>query len=84
MSSGDVIGMDGSKYAAIFTDDVSGKILAFPMLKKSQFSEVMRQFIARLRTLPETMVLFFFLESSFINHSKQRRPVLAQRPSQGP
>jgi hypothetical protein len=28
--------------------------------------------------------LFFFLESSFINHSKQRRPVLAQRPSQGP
>ncbi len=27
---------------------------------------------------------FFFLESSFINHSKQRRPVLAQRPSQGP
>jgi hypothetical protein len=28
--------------------------------------------------------VFFFLESSFINHSKQRRPVLAQRPSQGP
>ena len=26
----------------------------------------------------------FFLESSFINHSMQRRPVLAQRPSQGP
>ena len=28
--------------------------------------------------------IFFFLESSFINHSMQRRPVLAQRPSQGP
>jgi hypothetical protein len=27
---------------------------------------------------------FFFLESSFINHSMQRRPVLARRPPQGP
>ncbi len=26
----------------------------------------------------------FFLESSFINHSMQRRPVLARRPLQGP
>ena len=57
MSSGDVIGMDGSQYSAIFTDDMSGKILASPMVKKSHFGEVMRQFLARLRTLPETMVL---------------------------
>ena len=27
---------------------------------------------------------FFFLESSFINHSTRRRPVLARRPPQGP
>ena len=27
---------------------------------------------------------FFFLESSFINHSMQRRPALARRPLQGP
>ena len=57
ISSGDVIGMDGSQYSAIFTDDMSGKILASPMVKKSHFGEVMRQFLARLRTLPETMVL---------------------------
>ena len=67
MSSGDVIGMDGSKYAAFFTDDASGKILTFPLLKKSQFAEVMRQFLARLRTLPETMVL----DSGGENISKQ-------------
>ena len=67
MSSGDVIGMDGSKYAAFFTDDASGKILTFPLLKKSQLAEVMRQFLARLRTLPETMVL----DSGGENISKQ-------------
>ena len=67
MSSGDVIGMDGSKYAAFFTDDASGKILVFPLLKKSDFAEVMRQFLARLRTLPETMVL----DSGGENISKQ-------------
>ena len=67
MSSGDVIGMDGSQYSAIFTDDMSGKIMAFPMVRKSQFGEVMRQFIARLRTLPETMVL----DSGGENVSKQ-------------
>jgi hypothetical protein len=39
MSSGDVIGMDGSRYAAFFTDDSSGKILVFPLLKKSQFAD---------------------------------------------
>ncbi len=27
---------------------------------------------------------FFFLESSFINHCMQRRPVLARKPPQGP
>ena len=67
MSSGDVIGMDGSKYAAFFTDDASGKILTFPLLKKSQFAEVMRNFLARLLTLPETMVL----DSGGENMSKQ-------------
>ncbi len=29
-------------------------------------------------------IVLFFLESSFINHSMQRRPALARRPPQSP
>jgi histone H3 len=49
------------------------------LIRKLPFQRMVREIAQDFKT-----DLLFFLESSFINHSMQRRPVLAQRPSQGP
>jgi len=56
-TGGSAPALDGNRYAAIFTDGKSGKILALPIARTSLFGEIMREFLARLRTLPEEMVL---------------------------
>jgi len=49
--------VDGTKYAVTFTDEASKQIITICLKKKSEFGGVMTEFLARLHTLPELMVL---------------------------
>ena len=64
---GGLIAVDGSKYAAIFTDEESKQKITITYKKKSEFGGSMTEFLARLYTLPELMVL----DSGGENISKQ-------------
>ena len=62
-----ITGIEGSNYSAIFTDEKSRKKLAINLKLKSDFAGIMTEFLARLSTLPEMMVL----DSGGENISKQ-------------
>ena len=67
MLTAGITGIEGSNYSAIFTDEKSRKKLAINLKLKSDFAGIMTEFLARLATLPEMMVL----DSGGENISKQ-------------